>query len=163
MLAARRSKAAQLQHSGESIRPACFVYNFHGFHIGLQLAKAPFCSDRLQISWCQHVFNVFLKVMHITPVSVGLCGYNYQAQAHAMSLQCTVFLGGKAAEAIHTRILTPPAHCRLLEKSKAGDKPFSQEHIELRSRLCSKLGWSHWQRYENSRIKDLFPADYPLF
>ncbi|KAK9862416.1 hypothetical protein WJX84_011096, partial [Apatococcus fuscideae] len=57
----------------------------------------------------------------------------------------------------------PASALRLLEKSKPGDKPFSKEHIKLRSRLCKRLGWRHWQRYEDSRIKDLFPLDYPLF
>ncbi|KAK9867034.1 hypothetical protein WJX84_006426, partial [Apatococcus fuscideae] len=57
----------------------------------------------------------------------------------------------------------PASALRLLEKSKPGDKPFGKDHYKLCSRLCSLLGWHHWQRYEESRIKDLFPADYPLF
>jgi hypothetical protein len=43
------------------------------------------------------------------------------------------------------------------------DKPAAKEALELRASLFGRLGWSHWERAERSRIMDAFPPGYPLF
>lgn len=58
----------------------------------------------------------------------------------------------------------PCVSCRALDKlASPEDKPATKEVLELRANLLSRLGWHHWQRYEGSRIKDMFPPAYPLF
>lgn len=54
--------------------------------------------------------------------------------------------------------------CRAVEKlANPEDKPAPKEVLEFRVQLFEKLGWKHWARQEQSRIKDLFPPAYPLF
>ena len=54
--------------------------------------------------------------------------------------------------------------CRILAKQAEGeDKPAPRGVLQLRADLAGKLGWSHWQSYELSRLHDRFPAAYPLF
>ena len=54
--------------------------------------------------------------------------------------------------------------CRALDKVAAPeDKPPTKEVLQLRADLFERLGWAHWARQEASRIKDAFPAAYPLF
>lgn len=56
--------------------------------------------------------------------------------------------------------------CRLLAKAgDADDKSSSgsKKSLEARAELFGQLGWTHWQRYELSRVKLLFPKNYPLF
>ena len=53
---------------------------------------------------------------------------------------------------------------RALDKAAAPeDKPAAKEVLQLRAELFERLGWAHWARQERSRIKDCFPAAYPLF
>ena len=59
---------------------------------------------------------------------------------------------------------THACSCRALEKAAAPeDKPPAREVLQLRVELYDRLGWAHWARQERSRIKDAFPAAYPLF
>lgn len=40
-------------------------------------------------------------------------------------------------------------------------KPVKKEVCELKADLFAKLGWHHWQRYEQSWIRVKFPGSYP--
>ena len=54
--------------------------------------------------------------------------------------------------------------CRALDKVAAPeDKPPAKEVLQLRKELFERMGWAHWARQEASRIKEAFPAAYPLF
>lgn len=54
--------------------------------------------------------------------------------------------------------------CRALDKVvNPDDKPAAKEVLQLRAELFERLGWAHWARQEQSRIKDHFPGAYPLF
>lgn len=53
---------------------------------------------------------------------------------------------------------------RALQKlSSPTDKPPDKAALELQLELLGKLGWKHWQRAEESRLKDAFPPKFRPF
>ncbi len=40
-------------------------------------------------------------------------------------------------------------------------KPLKRDVLQLRADLLGKLGWHHWQRYEQDMLSVRMPATYP--
>ena len=60
--------------------------------------------------------------------------------------------------------LTKFVRCRALRKiASPTDKLPEKAAIELQIALLGNLGWKHWQRAEESRLKDAFPPKFRPF
>ncbi len=52
-------------------------------------------------------------------------------------------------------------HCEQTAQDKDGQT--AKQCAERRVAYFRALGWPHWARQEESRIRDAFPPSYPLF
>lgn len=54
--------------------------------------------------------------------------------------------------------------CRALEKLTTPEEGApSMEVLQLRAELFKKLGWHHWEKQEQDKIRTHFPPAFPLF